>query len=37
MRAVLTTVGLLTLSNVFMIFAWYAHVRYRNNVLTYIM
>ena len=27
MRAVLMTVGLLTLSNVFMTFAWYAHLR----------
>ena len=30
MRAVLTTVGLLTLSNVFMTFAWYAHLRTLN-------
>ena len=27
MRIFLTTVGLLTLSNVFMTFAWYAHLR----------
>ena len=27
MGVVLTTVGLLTLSNVFMTFAWYAHLR----------
>ncbi|HTP40658.1 MAG TPA: DMT family protein [Steroidobacteraceae bacterium] len=27
MRAVLATAGLLTLSNVFMTFAWYAHLR----------
>ena len=27
MRVTLTTVGLLTLSNVFMTFAWYAHLR----------
>jgi uncharacterized protein (DUF486 family) len=27
MRVLLTTVGLLTLSNIFMTFAWYAHLR----------
>ncbi len=27
MRVILTTVGLLTCSNVFMTFAWYAHLR----------
>ena len=27
MRTILTTIGLLTLSNVFMTFAWYAHLR----------
>ena len=27
MRVIATTVGLLTLSNVFMTFAWYAHLR----------
>ena len=27
MRVLVTTIGLLTLSNVFMTFAWYAHLR----------
>lgn len=27
MRQILTTIGLLTLSNVFMTFAWYAHLK----------
>ena len=27
MRVLLTTIGLLTLSNIFMTFAWYAHLR----------
>ena len=27
MRATLLTIGLLTLSNVFMTFAWYAHLK----------
>ena len=31
MRVVLTTVGLLVLSNVFMTFAWYAHLRSLND------
>ena len=31
MGVVLTTVGLLTLSNVFMTFAWYAHLRNFND------
>ena len=31
MRVLLTTVGLLVLSNVFMTFAWYAHLRSLND------
>ena len=31
MRVILTTVGLLVLSNVFMTFAWYAHLRSLND------
>lgn len=31
MRAILTTVGLLTVSNVFMTFAWYAHLKELNS------
>jgi uncharacterized protein (DUF486 family) len=30
-RAILTTVGLLTVSNVFMTFAWYAHLKELNS------
>lgn len=31
MHPILTTLGLLTLSNVFMTFAWYAHLKEMNN------
>ena len=31
MRAIVTTVGLLVLSNIFMTFAWYAHLRSLND------
>jgi uncharacterized protein (DUF486 family) len=31
MHPILTTIGLLTLSNVFMTFAWYAHLKEMNN------
>jgi hypothetical protein len=31
MRSIAITVGLLTLSNVFMTFAWYAHLKELNN------
>lgn len=31
MRSVITAVGLLTVSNVFMTFAWYAHLKELNN------
>lgn len=33
MPVTLTTIGLLTLSNVFMTFAWYGHLRYKASPL----
>ena len=36
MRAILMTIGLLTLSNIFMTFAWYAHLRNLNDKPWYI-
>lgn len=32
-RPILSTVGLLTLSNVFMTFAWYGHLKYKTTQL----
>ena len=36
MRVILTTAGLLTCSNVFMTFAWYAHLRDLRNKAWYV-
>jgi uncharacterized protein (DUF486 family) len=36
MRVILTTAGLLTCSNVFMTFAWYAHLRDLRNQAWYV-
>ncbi len=33
----ITPIALLTISNVFMTFAWYGHLRYRNTALIYVI